>query len=113
MKTATIITVATLAITACATQPANIEATHVPSGTYSATECSRLQTDIVDAEAALDEAIADQQGDADADAVAMGVGLVLFAPALLFLAATDDNEDAIARAKGELNAMEAEADRRC
>lgn len=113
MKTATIITTFTIALSACATQPSNIEAAHVPSSTYSATDCSRLQTDIVDAEAALSAATAEQQSDADADAISMGVGLVLFAPALLFLAATDNNEEAIARAKGELNAMKAEAARRC
>ncbi len=113
MKTITMIIAAALALAGCATQPSNIEAAYVPSSAYSETACDRLEADIVEAEQALAIAIAQQQSDADTDAVAMGVALVLFAPALLVLAATDDNDEAIAQAKGQVNAMKAEANRRC
>lgn len=46
-----------------------------------------------------------QKKQADTDAVAMGVGLVLFWPALFFLAG-DDQKEELARLKGEYEALQ-------
>jgi hypothetical protein len=47
-----------------------------------------------------------QDSAATADAVSMGVGLVLFWPALFFLAATDDQKHELGRLKGEYEALQ-------
>ena len=47
-----------------------------------------------------------QDENADADAAMMGVGLVLFWPALIGLAATEDREHELAQLKGEFNAAD-------
>ena len=46
------------------------------------------------------------------DAVAMGVGLILFAPALLLLAAGDDDKIEIGHLKGEYEALKKNAIRK-
>ncbi len=47
-----------------------------------------------------------QDREATSDAVVMGVGLVLFWPALFFLADGGDREQEVARLKGEVEAVE-------
>ena len=56
----------------------------------------------------------EQDSTSSKDAIVMGVGLVLFAPALLLLATGDDNEKEIAIYKGEYNAIrDAAAQKNC
>ena len=52
------------------------------------------------------EVAAIQDSEASGDAVAMGVGLVLFWPALFFLADGGDRAGELARLKGESEALE-------
>jgi len=56
--------------------------------------------------ARVSEVSGKQDDSATADAVSMGVGLVLFWPALFFLAATDDQKEELGRLKGEYEALQ-------
>ncbi|MTI19085.1 hypothetical protein E1162_17720 [Rhodobacteraceae bacterium RKSG542] len=51
----------------------------------------------------------DQRQAATADAVLMGVGLLVFWPSLLLLAATEDHKEELGRLKGEYEALQAAA----
>lgn len=102
----TIIAAASIALLgACATSPENIKPHFVPSSAYSSATCEELDADLKDARARLAIMLREQGEDAQADAVAMGIGLLVFAPALLVLAATDDREEEIGQLSGEVEGM--------
>lgn len=72
---------------------------------YSDYSCDQIKQELLRVNRRVVEVSGAQQKHADNDAVAMGVGLVLFWPALFFLA-SGDKKDELARLKGEYDALE-------
>jgi hypothetical protein len=90
-----------LVTTGCATDPKNIPAKYVSPVGYQSWSCEQL-TDEYDRLTASSEAtIKEQKKNANTDAGLMAVGLIIFWPALIGLAATNNNKDAVAQVKGE------------
>lgn len=92
-------------VAACAKQPDQIKAAPASSLAYEGASCSRLASERATLETQVAALSASQRQKATNDAVAMGVGLVLFAPAVLFIGASGDDEAQLANAKGELDAV--------
>lgn len=92
-------------VTACATPPDKISASYVSPLQYSAYSCDQIKQELLRVNRRVVEVTGAQQKHANNDAVAMGVGLVLFWPALFFLAGGDKKEE-LARLKGEYDALE-------
>ena len=97
-----------LGIAGCSTAPDKISAAYVSPLQYSPYDCEQIGMELQRVNRRVIEVSGAQQKDADKDAVAMGVGLVLFWPALFFLAG-DDHSDELARLKGEYDALESAA----
>jgi len=96
----------TLAIVAgCATPPDKVSASYVSPMQYSDYSCTQIKGELRRVQRQLVQVTGAQQKHADNDAVAMGVGLVLFWPALFFLAGEDKKEE-LARLKGEYEALQ-------
>lgn len=91
----------------CAQRPAAIQATYVSSSTYANDSCEAIVAErnrIVTEVEALSGA---QRKKAASDAVVTGVGVVLFWPALIGLAAGQDQAPQIASLKGNYEALTA------
>lgn len=89
----------------CATSPDKIQPTYISPLQYSHLDCDQIRQEIVRVNARISEVAGVQQKHANNDAVAMGVGLVIFWPALFFLAGGDRKEE-LARLKGEYEALQ-------
>ena len=89
----------------CAAQPDNVEAQYISTARYSAFDCEQVSMELERVSARVFEVTGNQQDAADGDAVATGVGLILFWPALFFLAGSD-HSDELGRLKGEYEALE-------
>ncbi|MFW5724583.1 MAG: hypothetical protein ACOCWF_08480, partial [Halochromatium sp.] len=99
---------ATLALTlvvGCSTPPDKISASYVSPMQYSDYSCDQIKREMGRVQRQLAQVTGAQKKHADNDAVAMGVGLVLFWPALFFLAGDAQKED-LARLKGEYEALQ-------
>ncbi|MFP4077280.1 MAG: hypothetical protein ACLFTD_12500 [Halochromatium sp.] len=99
---------ATLALTlvvGCSTPPDKISASYVSPMQYSDYSCDQIKREMGRVQRQLAQVTGAQKKHADNDAVAMGVGLVLFWPALFFLAG-DDQKEELARLKGEYEALQ-------
>lgn len=94
-----------LVATGCSTHPDDIEAAYVSPTEYADYDCSQLRAELQRVNRRVMEVTGQQRDEAQGDSVAMGVGLVLFWPALFFLAG-DDKEDELSRLKGQYNAIE-------
>jgi hypothetical protein len=89
----------------CSTPPEKISATYVSPVQYQDYNCNQIQQEIARVERKIHEISGQQQKEADKDGAAMAIGLVLFWPALFFLAG-QDKKDELARLKGEYEALE-------
>ncbi len=99
---------AALALANCASSPENVEAQYVSPMTYDSYECDEISNEM-DRIAARVTVVAGEQEDAAArDAAVTGVGVILFWPALFFLA-SGDHADELGRLKGEQEALETAA----
>lgn len=101
-----------LLLVGCAQKSEDIKASHVSTLKYSKYSCSQIKREILTVNSKLRKISAKQDETSSKDAVAMGVGLVLFAPALLLLAAGDDEKAEIANLKGEYEALKKNAIRK-
>jgi hypothetical protein len=112
-RTARLAGIAALAVSAaaCAKSPDSVSASYVSPMQYQSYDCRQLEEEAARVSNRLAEATGAQEDAQTRDAVAMGVGLVLFWPALFFLAAGDSSEE-LARLKGEFEAIEKEAIRK-
>lgn len=95
-------------LTACASPPDKISAAYVSPLQYQSYTCDQIREEIMRVNRKLMEVSGAQKKEASKDAVAMGVGLVIFWPALFFLAG-DDKKEELARLKGEYDALEQSA----
>ncbi len=96
---------AALVVSGCATHPRDIQATYVSPTIYSAWSCEQLLEENNRIVRRVDEVTGNQARRANNDTAVMTVGLVLFWPALLFMARSDQ-EGELARLKGEYDAVQ-------
>lgn len=89
----------------CATPPEKVSATYVSPVQYQGYNCNQIQQEIARVEKKIDEVSGQQKKEADKDGAAMAIGMILFWPALFFLAG-QDKKDELARLKGEYEALE-------
>lgn len=103
-----------LSLAACATAPDKIGATYVSSIQYSGYDCDQIRMEMVHLSSKVAEVSGAQKHQATNDAVAMGVGLVLFWPALFFLAGGNDRKAELGNLKGQYDALtEAAIQKKC
>ena len=95
----------TLALSACASNPDSIQASYVSPMTYGAYTCDQLRSENARVGARVAEVTGQQRSNANADAWALGIGMVVFWPALFFMA-NGDKKDELARLKGEYEAIQ-------
>jgi hypothetical protein len=96
---------ALLLLAGCAAQPDSVQAQYVSPAMYANYDCDQVDLEIQRVSARVAQVTGQQQDAADGDAVATGVGLILFWPALFFLAGSD-HSDELGRLKGEYEALE-------
>lgn len=73
---------------------------------YSHLNCDQIRAEMTRVGARVETVTGQQQRAANNDAVAMGVGLVLFWPALFFLANDNDKREELSRLMGEYEALQ-------
>ena len=96
---------AALALGACATHPNDIKAQYVSPMMYANYTCDQLREENYRVISRVTELTATQRRRSNNDKAAMAVGVVLFAPALLFMM-NGDNADEIGRLRGEYDAIQ-------
>lgn len=96
---------ATAILSACASSPDKISGTYVSPIQYSGYDCDQVRMEMTRISAKVNEVAGHQKRQASNDAVAMGVGLVLFWPALFFLAGGNDRKEELAGLKGQYDAL--------
>lgn len=97
--------VCAMQLVACASSPDTIEARYVSPVAYQTWNCEQLLDEQKRLGVEVQRVSGLQKENADADAAMMGVGLVLFWPALIGLAATKDRKEELGRLKGEYEAV--------
>lgn len=95
-------------LSACATPADKVSATYVSPITYSPYDCDQIRMELVRVSAKVQEVAGVQNKQAKNDKIATGVGIVLFWPALFFLASSDKKEE-LANLKGQYDALSAAA----
>jgi hypothetical protein len=88
----------------CASAPNQITAEYVSPEQYTDYSCRQIREEMQDVSMQVRSMAAAQSGDRRRDEVAWGVGLVLFWPALAFLA-EGDHKDELAGLKGQYDAL--------
>jgi hypothetical protein len=106
LRSAFVVFILLMFITGCAKSPDSISPTYVSPLQYSNCDCDQIKQEIARIGRKVDEVAGVQQRTANKDSVAMGVGLVLFWPALFFLASGDNKKEELARLKGEYECLE-------
>ena len=96
----------------CSSSSEKISAAYVSPLQYQSFGCDQIGDEMRRVGRRLAEVAGVQDSEAEGDAWAMGVGLVLFWPALFFLADGGDRAQEVARLKGEVEALEQAAIRK-
>lgn len=91
-------------LTGCASAPDKISAQYVSPMQYASYDCDTVREEMVRVSNHVQQVAGVQRKKAKNDQIAMGVGLVLFWPALFFLAGGDKKEE-LSRLKGEYDAL--------
>ena len=73
---------------------------------YQHLTCEQISADLQRVSVRVSEVTGQQQRAANSDAWAMGVGLVIFWPALFFLANDNDKREELSRLRGEYDALQ-------
>ncbi len=94
-----------LSVSGCATQPDKVTSTYVSPITYTGLCCKQLVAEHNRVVSKVNELNGTQKKKADNDAALMGVGLILFWPALIGLAAGSDVEGQLVSRKGNHDAL--------
>jgi hypothetical protein len=95
-------------LSACASHSENIEASDVSPLQYQDYSCHQIRSELMRVSRKVNQISGAQDKQAGNDEAAMGVGLILFWPALFFLAGSDHHIE-LAQLKGEYDALEEEA----
>jgi hypothetical protein len=107
MKKSLLSAVIVLGLSACASQPKDIQATYVSPNEFKSFSCQELETEMRTISGKVASLTGELQSSATNDQIQMGVGLVLFWPALLLLEGGDGAEAAeYALLKGKYDAAE-------
>ncbi len=96
----------------CSSSSEKISGAYVSPLQYQSFGCDQIGDEMRRVGRRLAEVAGVQDSEAEGDAWAMGVGLVLFWPALFFLADGGDRAQEVARLKGEVEALEQAAIRK-
>ena len=104
-KTLTAATVILLFFGGCAKKADEVSAAYVSPLQYQNYSCKQLQTEMARVGTKVSEVAGIQNKTANKDAAAMTVGLIVFWPALFFLAGGDKEEE-LGRLKGEYEALQ-------
>jgi hypothetical protein len=100
-------------LSACATAPENVSASYVSPLQYQAYDCSQLGAEMERIGNQVDTLTGQQRKERRKDQVAFAAGMVLFWPALFFMAGSDKKEE-LGRLKGEHDAVQKAAiERKC
>lgn len=105
MKKTAMALCATTLLGACASHPNDIAAQYVSPMTYANYTCDQLREENARVTSRVVEMTAAQRRRANSDTAAFAVGMVLFAPALLFMM-NGDQKDELGRLKGEFDAIQ-------
>lgn len=92
-------------VSACATAPSNVSAQYVSPLQYQGYSCEQLAVESQRLGGRVAEVTGQQQAKANSDTAAMAVGMVLFWPALFFMANGSDKSQELGRLKGESDAI--------
>lgn len=90
----------------CASSPNSITPQYVSPMMYQGYTCDQIRLELQRIGARVSEVTGQQQRAANNDALAMGVGLVIFWPALFFLASDNDKREELSRLRGEYDALQ-------
>lgn len=91
-------------LSACASAPEDISASYVAPVAYQGLDCGQLKDELQGVTTEVQRVSGQQAKKAKNDKWATGVGIVLFWPALFFLA-TGDKAEKLANLKGQYNAL--------
>ena len=100
------VAVALCYLAGCAKGPDSIDAKYVSPNTYQNWNCEQLVDEKMRLTREVDRVAGLQRENANADVALMSVGLIIFWPALIGLAATKDRKDELGRLKGEYEAVD-------
>lgn len=100
------IAIAASYLAACTKAPEKVDARYVSPATYQNWSCEQLTEEKMRLTKEVERVSGLQRENANADAAMMGVGLIIFWPALIGLAATTDRKDELGRLKGEYEAVD-------
>src|SRR5947208_1549144 len=103
-RVATLLVISTQ-LASCATAPEHISGTYVSPVMYADYDCAQIAQEMQRITYKVDEVTGQQHSKARNDDIAMGVGLVLFWPALFFLAAGSDHKAELQSLKGTYDAL--------
>ena len=104
-KSLALLSTLTLLFTGCAKKAEDISAIYVSPMQYQHYSCEQLQSEMVRVSAKVSEVAGIQNKAHTRDTVATTVGLIVFWPALFFLASGDKAEE-LSRLKGEYEALQ-------
>lgn len=89
----------------CSQKADSIKATYVSPMGYESKSCKQLREEVIRVNKRLSVISGEQAQVADKDAVTMGVGVLLFPPALLFMAQGEDQKAEIGNLKGQYDTI--------
>ncbi|MBS3785712.1 MAG: hypothetical protein KGY57_02775 [Gammaproteobacteria bacterium] len=95
-------------LTGCAASPKNITPSYVSPMQYQSFNCNQVESEMRRVSSRVRSVADIQDKEASNDAAAVGVGLVLFWPALFFLAGSDKEQE-LAQLMGEHEALQQSA----
>ena len=98
-------------LSGCAPSSAEIKPSYVSPLQYQGYTCRQIRSEMMVVARHANEVEGEQDHHSTNDAVATGVGVVIFWPALFFLASKDQREE-VSRLKGEYDALEEAAIRK-
>ncbi|MFZ4687212.1 MAG: hypothetical protein ACOYMK_16590 [Hyphomonadaceae bacterium] len=95
-----------LFLAGCASSPKSISPLYVSPMVYQGYSCEQISMELQRIGTRVSDVTGQQQRAANNDAIAMGVGLVIFWPALFFLASDNDKREELSRLRGEYDALQ-------
>jgi hypothetical protein len=113
MKSVAVAAAAALMLSACATASQDIAASYVSPVQYSSMTCEQMAAEVNRVQVRAAELSGKQDRERQKDQAALAAGLILFAPAALFMIG-GDHKGEIAQLKGQHNALrDAAAQKNC
>lgn len=104
-NTVSTLIISSFVLASCASHSDKIKAKYVSPLQYQSYNCNQIRMEMMRVSHRVNEVAGVQDSQATKDSVALGVGLVVFWPALFFMIGKDQEEE-LARLKGEYEALE-------